>query len=781
MEEITAIFCRERIRWENTLIAECDWPPSDAPDAHPPHPLSLIRSGVLVKCQAEIDELRAGLSYRWYGHWQEHHKHGKQFVAKTFVRCQPHGQTGTIRYLMLAPHVGRATATMLWDTFGGDAVRILRETPDVAATAVGGQFTAARAVEAAEWLKEEAAMEGVTIDLMDLLAGRGFPRDTAKKAVGEWGNRAAVLLRKNPYLLMRFRGCGFLRTDAMYVDRGGNPDALKRQALCAWYALARDTEGHTWHSPSVAEAGMRANVAGTAVRVVPALQLARRAALVAVHRPGDGTTWIAEGRKARNEASVAERLRELAAGLPQWPSVAELDASPHQRDQLSRAAQGPVAIFTGSPGTGKTYTAARLIDTLGQRFGLANVAVAAPTGKAAVRITEAMQGYGVNIRATTIHRLLGVESRSAGDGWAFRYQEDCPLPYRFVVVDESSMIDTDLMAALLRACARGTHLLFVGDTNQLPPVGHGAPLRDMIAAGLPCGELRQIVRQQAGSSIVQACAAIRDGRHFRTDEALAPGIGQNLKLVPTRDNVWTAARIGELLGQLRRAGHDPVWDCQVIVAVNRKSELSRHDLNKQLQRLLNPAGQRAGTSPFRTGDKLVCLKNGFLPVADCAAPDENQEAVDGKVFLANGEQGRVVDVADKLTTVRLTAPKRCIKVPRGDARESTSGASHANNSGNDGNGNDGNDMSAATGCNFDLAYAISCHKSQGSEWPVVLVGLDEYPGARYVCSREWLYTAISRAKKLCLLVGKRATADGMCLRQAIQRRKTFLKELIQGG
>ncbi len=790
LTEITLIYRRERVRWDSTAILECDEPTEQNGSVDQPqrryadslgglNELLTSPDGMIVKTDCPEGELVGGLSYRFYGRWVDHERHGRQFQAKTYVRCQPHGKAGVIRYLTTtcAGHgVGQATALKLWDKFGGDAVRILREEPEVAVAAAGmPHFTDEKATAASAILKEESALEAVHIDLIDLLGGRGFPRDTAKKAVTEWGNRAAVLIRKNPYLLMRFRGCGYLRTDQLYLDQGGRPASLKRQALAAWYSIARDTEGHTWHRPEVCEFGIKSRVAGAEVQPLAAMILAKRAKMLSVIRNGDGQPWIAERRKSDNERDVAERVREMLKAPCQWPEVDGLDISDHQADELRKALVASIALYGRSPGTGKTYAAARLIGRIIELCGNDQIAVAAPTGKAAVRISESLAGYKVAKTATTIHRLLGVQSRTAGEGWGFAHDENNPLPYKYIIIDEGSMAGTDLLAALLRAIPAGAHLLIVGDVNQLPPVDHGCPLRDMLAAGVPAGELTKIERNWG--AVVQACADIRDGKRWQTVDKLDPDAGQNLKLLPAKDGAAATETILETIRKIRDGRlYDPVWDVQVIVAVNRKSDLSRRELNKRLQGELNPEGQRVGSNPFRVGDKIVCLKNSLMPIVEDATPEFNRDAADSKVFVANGEQARVVAVAEKLTTVTLDSPKRMVKIPRG----TESGDGEKNESG-DGNGNDQDAAaSTTTGCQWDLAYAISCHKSQGSEWPCVIVALDEYPGARRLCTREWLYTAISRAKGICLLVGKRNIADSMCLTRAITKRKTFLKELIQG-
>jgi exodeoxyribonuclease V alpha subunit len=769
LEEVTLIFQRERIRFagSDTAILECK--PENGEDGLP----SLVST--IVKCECQPGEMVQSLSYRFYGTWTTHEKYGRQFHARTFVRTQPHGRLGVMRYLTQAPHVGQKTACVLWDKFGGDAVRILREQPDVAVAAVSGShFSQAKAEEAAAFLAGEQALEGTTIDLMELFAGRGFPRNTGKIAVEEFGNKAAELLRKNPYLLMRFRGCGFLRCDQLYQDLGGDPAKLKRQALCAWYAIARDTNGDTWHQPVAVERGLREMIAGATVRPVDAVRLGLRGKMLAGYRDERGGLWLADKRKADNEATVAARVKEWLASPPAWPPVHDIDASDHQREKAAEALVAPIAVITGGPGTGKTYLSARVIGRIGDTAGLGKVAVAAPTGKAAVRITEAMQRYGINLRARTIHSLLGVDSHSHGGGWSFKHDENNPLDYAYIIVDEASMIDTDLAAALFRACGKGTHVLLVGDTGQLPPVGHGAPLRDLIAAGVPTGELTEI-RRNSGA-IVEACHKIRGGAQFSPCPVLRPGEGENLKLLPA---VSASAAIEQIVKTIRAVGvrglANPIWDCQVVVAVNARSELSRKAINQRLQNELNPGGERVAGNPFRVGDKIVCLKNGFYPVVDDAPAGFNESAEEGKVFVANGEQAEVKHVEHRLTIVQMDAPARLIKIPRG------AGGSEENESGSQGAGGDGDnsDESADTGCQWDLAYGISCHKAQGSEWPVVLVVLDEYPGARMVCSREWLYTALSRAKTACFLVGKLSTGHAMIGRQAIRNRKTFLVERIK--
>lgn len=215
---------------------------------------------------------------------------------------------------------------------------------------------------------------------------------------------------------------------------------------------------------------------------------------------------------------------------------------------------------------------------------------------------------------------------------------------------------------------------------------------------------------------------------------------------------------------------DRIWDFQVVVPVNKKSLLARRGLNKVLQNHLNPNPVVDG-SPFRLADKVINTKNGFYPVADASLPTGDDVAINerGDIYVANGEMGEVVRVEPKFLEVKLSSPDRLIRVPRGGSDKSGDEDDKAD------------DDDTGTGCNWDLAYAISVHKSQGSEFFVVIVMIDDYPGARKICDRAWIYTAISRAKKACYLVGNKATADRFCRTNNIAKRKTFLVPLIKSA
>lgn len=717
---------------------------------------------IKIKGPANEGDLMTLQRYSLFGRWRKY-RGEDQFHFTTFIQQEPAGRPAIVNYLVKAGqrnHIGHARANRIFDKFGEDSVRIAREEPETVSKLTGVRLELCESMS--RWLNERKQLEQTTLRLNALLHGRGFPKSLPTKLINIYGNAAEHKIRKDPYSLMSFTGCGFQLCDKMFLDLGGRPDRLRRQALAGWYGCASNKDGHTWFPVNQVVKEI-INRCGPGSNPKKALQLARKIGQLREDRHGalaigrtdgngcvvkaGGEVWVAEGRKANKEILLAELISEAIIEDCHWPEVDSIEnIDDHQREGLESALRGPVSILGGGPGTGKTFTAANLIRVLAGKFGMESIAVAAPTGKAASRVSEVMSGYGIDLAARTWHSLLGVgEINQVSGNWSFRHKQSSPWPYKVIIGDESSMLDTDLMSNILAARAAGTHLLFIGDINQLPPVGHGAPLRDLIAAGLPYGELTEIKRNSGG--IVEACSAIRQGKKWNA--------GDNLIV---RDRPDQVKEINATIREAEAAGFDPIWDCQVIVAVNEKSSLSRKELNKVLAEELNGASRPGGGS-FAVGDKIVCLKNGFYKWLDSIGSgeesDEHETNDDGEVFVANGELAEVVEVEDKFYTAKVLSPERLVRIPRGKSDEKSSG------------------------CNFDLGFALSCHKSQGSEWPVVVVAIDSYAGARRICDRSWAYTAISRAKSTCYLVGKKSVADGFCRKVSITKRKTFLRELIQ--
>jgi exodeoxyribonuclease V alpha subunit len=726
---------------------------------------------IVLKGNASIGELRANQVYVFLGKHKQYFNRYKgqnedQFEFSSFIRQEPVSPEAVISYLKEHGEghgIGVRRCQKLYEMFGTDAISIARDNPErivEALKSAGLSVNPEETVLFSQSLKSEQATERTRLDLTGLVTGRGFMRSIVSAAIAKWGIKAGYLIRRDPYKLMRLEnvGAGFKRCDSVYLDLGLPPAKRKRQALCAWYSIARDTSGSTWFPIDYPAAFLKANISGADVNQEEAIELATRAGYLSeirTNRDGEidsegSYRWFAEQKNHINEAIIANVVVRSRSEPLLWPRECTIkNVSAHQQTELSKALQSPIGILGGSPGTGKTWTVASLVQTLITTLGEDAIGLAAPTGKAAVRISENLASRNLQMRAKTWHSLLMKAQNIAGK--------------KILIGDESSMNDTNLMASIMKNRPTGCHLLLVGDVNQLAPVGHGAPLRDMINAGISYGELREIQRNSGG--IVEACAAIRDQQPWDA--------GDNLIIDECSTPAQQIERALHWLDQAPRSGLNPVWDCQLIVAVNEKSPLSRKTFNPLLQSHLNrqPGVDRI---PFRVDDKIVNTANGYVKLLDCLDWNEIITNDRGEVYVANGEQAKVVEISRDRFVAELQSPYRKIEVHF--RKQSEAAEAHGNSEESTENPNA--TEKTTTGCNWDLAYGISLHKAQGSDWPWTIIMIDDYPGAKRICDRSWIYTAISRAKTKCILIGNRKTAFAMSRFSNIHKRKTFLREEI---
>lgn len=841
-----------------------------------------LDDGLTALGPASAAAFERGVIYRFLGSWQDDPARGFRFKFSTFTVHAAHGRAGVIKYLTdLCDEIGTKRAGQIFDKFGPDAVAALRERPQEVAEACKLDPNVCNV--AAAQLEHAKRFEATKIDLFTLFDRRGFHGSLIEKCITKWGAKAPDLIRRNPFALLGLPSAGFTRCDRLWAELGLPKHRPKRAALCAWNAARSDTHGHTWLA--AADLAERLKTAVPQCDVMRALKLAVRSRKLKSRRDAAGNVWLSVYERAVAEERIAAAVARLSSGPGLWPadrvpvSVEDGDRLPsdHQAERLKRATAGAAGMLLGGPGTGKSHVTGYLLREVIAEHGPDAVCVACPTGKAAVRATQALKAAGLDgLQAKTIHSTLGIgRNGHDGDGWGFVHGPGNPLPFRFVVIDEVSMLDTGLMADLLDAlsppavipyrpalpervfeagetlpprcrrcrrelynpeswaigygpdCARlvdpslyapvepevagervvvpavpeqpevvipGTQLLLIGDPGQLPPVGHGAPLRDLIEAGVPHGELTQ-VRRNAGQ-IVHACARIRNGESFDTTPPggidLQASPPRNLLLLETSSEAKTAEVLTALLAGSKRehlGPFDPVWQTQVIVARNTKGSLSRTKLNDVLHPLLNPDGYAAPPNPFKVGDKIICLRNSWMvrvePVGrfhDAYAEAMARDAANynpvmipdphgypskdpEEVYVANGEIGRVVAVGKSLTVARFSEGDSLVKIPMGKQKDP-----------DEESGDDKGEGERGRGCNFDHAYAITVHRAQGSEWPCIVVVADQDAGLIAGC--EWWYTAVSRASKLCVLVGPRAVIDKQRLKKTLVRRKTFLKRSI---
>lgn len=799
LQELTAVFLGKR--------PGCQWPEPDEQSATiigDVHVNGEVNERMAIKGRIDLQAdsaftLAQHVRYRFYGKWTSYENKRaniteKQFHFNSFVVAEQHDRKSVCRYLEAAGAgygFGAARAGALFDKFGGSAVRILRETPEVAEAALreaGKRVSLDSLKKVAAVLQRDAKIEDTLLELNGLLRGKGFPRDLPKDLIRSKGAKASHFIKTNPFGLLvdGYRGCGFKKCDALYQSLGLPLDDLKRQMLCAWHAMRKDRSGSTWFPEAFASQAIKQNVGGADISTDKAIALGIRSGwMTRVHTetvsgpivPSDSPearmSWIAEGRNAANERLIAEKLAQLALSPNQWPDVAGVkNVSDHQRAALAAALKCPVATLIGGPGTGKSHTTANFIELLIRTFGEENILVAAPTNKAAVRLTSALRSYDLPLVAVSEHRLLGVDNVSGGT-WKFRHDERQPLRAKVLLLDESSMRSLSMFASILRACPLGMHIFLVGDTLQLPPIDSGAPFRDMLASKvLPFGELTE--PQRNAGDIVFACDDIRQGRPFRQSEKidLNSQPPANFKFIGADSPEAQIDKLTKLIAWMQKEGYDPVWDCQVMVAVNKSSPVARIPLNQLLQKTLNAGGTGPKGATYLTGDKVVCEENGMYGQVD----EKGRNNGKGQLFVAKGEFGQVMLSEANRVVVRYEGRKELVVVPvknggaagKGDDEENAASVEESNEGENE-----------EAGAKLSLAYACTTHKAQGAEFKIAVPMIDESKGAKGIMTREHFYTSISRGKLLTLPIGKEETAQDCCRRSALVNRKTFLSELIR--
>jgi exodeoxyribonuclease V alpha subunit len=515
-----------------------------------------LRDGFSAMGTGTWDELQGDVIYKFFGRWQDDPKHGYQFRFNTHIIQGFQSRSGLVKYLCeLCEGIGPATAGKLWTAYGANCVYVLRDEPHRVVTEL--KLNAEMVEEACHELRRNQRFQDTKIDLNGLFAGRGFQGKLITQAIDKWGTNAPAVIRGNPFRILNMPSAGFKRCDKLYIDIGLRPDALKRQVHCTLNQIRIDRNGHTWIEADLLSTKLEDAVPGARPR--DAFRLGLRANKLAKYRdPQTNTLYITTAERAYAERLIAAHLMRLTSprgGEALWPthdiavSRTEGDKLPsqHQVDNLIKATTAKVGLLLGSPGTGKSHIVGYMLKAIVREFGRDAVQLCAPTGKAAVRMTQAVRAASVDLTASTIHSVLiqcgaiqldsDNDELDAGDGFGYG-AEDKPgrLECRFLIVDESSMIDTNLMAVLLSAMPTEGHVLFVGDTHQLPPVGHGSPLRDLVTAGVPHGELTH-VRRNAGQ-IVHACLRIKNGEEFESTDRidLDANPPRNLRHITAKDD-----------------------------------------------------------------------------------------------------------------------------------------------------------------------------------------------------------------------------------------------------
>jgi exodeoxyribonuclease V alpha subunit len=675
------------------------------------------------------------------GQWTRHSQHGQQFKIASFRSTLPSTVYGIRKYLGsgLVPGVGKVYANKIVDAFGTDTFRVLSEESGRLRNVPGIGKKRASSIKSA-WDDQRAFRE-----LYIFLQTYGVTTGQCVKLHNAYGAHAQTILTTEPYRVAReIDGVGFKTADKIAINLGFANDAPPRLDAGLLYDMEiLQEEGHT----AVREADLIAHAAELLDTSKDHLE-ARIAALLESRYlirhwpdqtpdplPGSGFIQLPILDRAESKiAAVVKRITSVPSGLPSikieaavaWAQQkASIEFATKQADAIRTALSEKFSILTGGPGTGKTTILRALVDIL--RAKKVRVHLAAPTGRAAQRLAETTGGF-----ASTIHRLLKFDP-SKGH---FTTNEDHPLSTDFLIVDEASMLDTRLASALMQAVPAKAHLVLVGDTDQLPSVGAGNVLQDLIATQrVAVTRLDVIHRQKGQSGIVTTAHSINSG-----DPTLPPTHPEmstipawsDLNFIPASDQEDCVSKVLELCRDVIPRTHKwvkPREDIQVLAPMHRGTA-GVENFNMRLQDALNPdrQGIKFGSTEFRPGDKIIQLRNNY----------------DKSLF--NGDIGTIVSTDGIAGTLDAKFDSELHTFERSEFGD------------------------------LGLAYAISIHKSQGSEYPVVVVPLMK---AHFMMlQRNLLYTAITRGKKKVYLVGEPA-AYGMAVRNHEAKvRSTHLKQKI---
>ena len=664
------------------------------------------------------------------GEWVNDRTYGQQFKTRFLRTSAPTTTEGIEKYLGsgMIRGIGPVYARKLVKAFGAKVFDVIEAEPDRLREVTGiGPMRARRITDA--WAEQKIVRE-----IMVFLHSHGVGTARAVRIFKTYGADAIQVMADNPYRLARdIRGIGFKTADAIAMRLGIDKAAMIRVRAGISYALAEAMdEGHCGLPTGelIPLAAILLEVPAELVQT--ALDLELTEGTVVADTVGETPCIFLTG-LYRAERVIAERIRSLANGRLPWPYIDPEKALPwiEQKTGLSLAESQAAAIrqallakvfvITGGPGVGKTTIVNSILRILAAKG--VGLSLCAPTGRAAKRMTEA-----TGFEAKTIHRLLEVDPKTGG----FRRGSDHPIDCDLLVVDETSMVDVMLMQALLRAVPNHAALLIVGDIDQLPSVGPGQVLADIITSGtVPVARLSEVFRQAAESRIITNAHRINRGA---IPDLTRPKGDSDFYFAAADDAETAVPRIIELVKRRipQRFGLDPVHDIQVVCPMNRGG-IGARSLNIELQAALNPAGERKVERfgwTFAPGDKVMQIENDY----------------EKEVY--NGDIGYIEDV--DTDTGELTASF--------DGRAVTYGFGELDT--------------------LVPAYAATIHKSQGSEYPAVVIPILTQHYA--MLQRNLLYTGVTRGKRLVVLVGQKKAVAIAVRNVSGRRRWSKLNEWLAG-
>ena len=678
------------------------------------------------------------------GVWETHPQHGQQLKAEEIERMLPEDEEEIFSYLSsgVCRGVGAVTARRIVDRFGVDTLEILEREPERLSLIKG--ITAKKAQEIAAAFRQHMGLRR----LMEFLARFDLPPILAMQLRQQYGDAALEVVQKNPYLLSADScGVAFSAIDEIALSMGFDADCMERMGAAVTYELAHnENNGHVFlpREKLIAATCQLLDCGIDSVEAALDDLIARKAVIQEQVANVQGCylrrLWEAETSACLRLNALLEVPADVSSQsgrvIDQIETEQGITYAPQQRQAVELAARNGVIILTGGPGTGKTTTVRGIVE-LFRKMGL-DIMLAAPTGRAAKRMSEL-----TGMDAQTVHRLLGMSWNDAAHQVTYQKSEREPLEADAVIVDEMSMVDLPLFSALLRALRPGTRLVLVGDADQLPSVGAGNVFSDLIRSGrVETVVLREVFRQAEQSAIIRNAHSVNMGR----PPELTSNQGDFFFLC-RREGERALSTVVELC-RSRLPEHMKIPADQIqVLTPTRKGPCGTIHLNRCLQEVLNPkiAGKREilwGERLFREGDRIMQTRNDY---------DVVWEKADGTVGtgIFNGDVGHItqIDPSGEWMSVEF------------DGRAALYSVEMLNE--------------------VDLAYAQTVHKAQGNEYRCVV--LAAMPAAQSLMVRGVLYTAITRARELLVIVGDDAAVRAMAANDKRQKRYSGLRWRLAHG
>ena len=709
--------------------------------------LNLVSGEEEITCVGIFSAIAEGENIEASGDYTDHPTYGKQFKVESFEEKAPEDEEAIERYLGSGAirGIGLALAARIVRRFKADTFRIIEEEPERLAEVKG--ISERKAMEIADQVNEKRDLRQAMIFLQQY----GITMNLAVKVYQQYGQEVYGIIRENPYRLADdIEGVGFRTADEIAVRVGIRMDSDFRIRSGILYVLLRaSTEGHTYlpEEELTRRTGQLLEVGEEQIeKQYMDLAIERKI----IMKQGENQTQIYAASFYYMEANTATMLKQLNVSydvpdleieerVRRIEKQTGMELDEHQMTAVKEAVRNGLLIITGGPGTGKTTT----INTIIKYFEMEglDIFLAAPTGRAAKRMSET-----TGFEARTIHRML--ELNGGVDGAAgFERNEQNPLETDVVIIDEMSMVDISLMHALLKAVAVGTRLILVGDVNQLPSVGPGSVLRDIIRSH-ECNVvmLTKIFRQASTSDIIVNAHKINQGEEVTLDNK-----SMDFFFLKRYDADVIISVVLQLIKQkLPKFVDATPYDIQVLTPM-RKGLLGVERLNGILQRYLNPPSPQKrekehGDILFREGDKIMQTRNNYQ--LEWEIRTKYGLSVDKGTGVFNGDMGIVREINDFAETMTVEFDEgRMVEYPYKLLDE------------------------------LELAYAITIHKSQGSEYPAVVIPL--LSGPSMLMNRNLLYTAVTRARKCVTLVGNEVTFAQMVQDTSQQKRYSGLCDRLK--